>query len=295
MLNTLLVTPAYMLGAIPLGILMQAAAAFQKVESALAFCTQYAKIAEWKAYLDRVAMFDAAMRRLDDGDLRASVIDRETSGGRDLTVSGLDIRRANGETIVQVPDFKLAPGQRLLVSGPSGTGKSSLFRPLAGIWPLGPGTIRPPEPARVLALPQRPYFPLGTLRQALTYPLLGAEVEEAHVRSAMAAVGLSHLGERLDEQADWATELSGGEQQRIGFARALINAPTLLLLDEAVSTLEDAEARELYRTLSEKLPATIVISIGRAAGLVNLHQRNIEMTASATRARGAPTLAPVPA
>ena len=277
-LPTLMVTPAYMIGAIPLGVLMQAAFAFQRVESALAFCTSYAKIAEWKAYLDRVALFEEAMGRVDAPDPRA--LDLATATGRDLTVTGVDIHRTSGEPIARVPDLKLSPGQRLLVSGPSGAGKSSLFKALAGIWRLGEGAIRLPQGARVLALPQRPYFPLGTLRQALTYPLVAEAVEDAKVRAAMAAAGLGHLAERLDEEAEWATALSGGEQQRIGFARALINAPTVLLLDEGVSTLEEAEARELYRVLAEKLPATIVISTGRAAGLLGLHQRHIEMAAS---------------
>src|SRR5947207_8858994 len=125
-LPTLMVTPAYMIGAIPLGVLMQAAFAFQRVESALAFCTSYAKIAEWKAYLDRVALFEEAMGKVDASDPRA--LDLATATGRDLTVTGVDIHRASGEPIARVPDFKLSPGQRLLVSGPSGAGKSSLFK-----------------------------------------------------------------------------------------------------------------------------------------------------------------------
>jgi putative ATP-binding cassette transporter len=296
-LPTLLVTPAYLVGAIPLGVLMQATFAFQKVEGALAFCTSYAKIAEWKAYLDRVALFDAAMARMDQPDPRSPTLEVAPGAGRDLSVKDLELRRPSGEPIASVPDFKLAPAQGLLVGGPSGTGKSSLFRALAGIWPLGEGAIRLPAGARVLALPQRPYFPLGTLRQGLTYPLPSAAVEEPQVRAAMASAGLGHLAERLDEEADWATALSGGEQQRVGFARALINQPTVLLLDEAVSTLEDAEVRELYRMLSEQLPAAIVISIGRAAALAGLHHRSIEMTGSpatgGTRDPGA--LAAVPA
>ena len=149
----------------------------------------------------------------------------------------------------------------------------------------------------MLALPQRPYFPLGTLRQALTYPTPAEEVDDADVRTALAAVGLGHLADRLDEEAEWSTLLSGGEQQRVGFARALIHRPDVLLLDEAVSTLEDAEARDLYALLAERLPDAIVISIGRTAALVDLHQRSIDMTGGsvASRAPRPAAFAPMPA
>jgi putative ATP-binding cassette transporter len=142
-----------------------------------------------------------------------------------------------------------------------------------------------PQGARVLALPQRPYFPLGTLRQALTYPTPVEEVDDVEIRSAMAAAGLGHLIERLDEDAEWNTVLSGGEQQRVGFARALIHRPTVLLLDEAVSTLEDAEARDLYGLLTDLLPDCIVISTGRSASLAGLHHRVIEMTGASPSSR----------
>jgi putative ATP-binding cassette transporter len=207
------------------------------------------------------------------------------------------LRLADGGAITTVPDFELAPAQRLQLSGASGAGKSSLFKALAGIWPMGQGKIDLPHGARVLALPQRPYFPLGTLRQALTYPALADTVDEATVRAAMADAGLSHLLGRLDEESEWNTVLSGGEQQRVGFARALIHRPTILLLDEAVSTLESAQARELYRMLSEKLPDTVVISIDRAAALAGLHHRTIEITSAPASGRAAtlPSLMPVPA
>jgi putative ATP-binding cassette transporter len=260
----LVVTPAYLVGAIPLGILMQASLAFQRVEAAFAFCaTSYAKIAEWKAVMDRVAQFEAAMGTVD------------VPGPQ-----GADIKIAS----------EAAPGLSV-------ANLSSLCRALAGIWPVGEGQILLPQNARVLALPQRPYFPLGTLRQALTYPTPAEEVDDADVRTALAGAGLGHLADRLDEEAEWNTLLSGGEQQRVGFARALIHRPDVLLLDEAVSTLEDADTRDLYALLSDRLPQTMVISIGRSAVLVALHERTVEMTGGsvASRSPRSATLAPMPA
>ena len=240
--------------------------------------TSYAKIAEWRAVMNRVAQFEEAMGEVDRPGLAGASFDIADTAVRDLSVRGLVVRLANGEPIASVPALDLAPSERLLVSGPSGAGKSSLFRALAGTWPLGEGRIRLPARARVLALPQRPYFPLGTLRQAVTYPRLAEEVEDAALGAAMTAAGLGHLRECLDEEAEWSTVLSGGEQQRIGFARALIHRPTILLLDEAVSTLEEAEGGELYRLLAEHLPDTIVISTGRSAALAGRHHRTLDLT-----------------
>jgi vitamin B12/bleomycin/antimicrobial peptide transport system ATP-binding/permease protein len=145
-------------------------------------------------------------------------------------------------------------------------------------------------------LPQRPYFPLGTLKQALAYPMLAEAVDDAQVGEAMAAAGLGHLVERLDEEAEWSTVLSGGEQQRVGFARALVHRPTILLLDEPVSTLEEAEAGDLYRLLAERLPDTIVISTGRSVAMAGLHHRTLEMAGSPVAGRPRqPVLAAVPA
>ena len=152
--------------------------------------------------------------------------------------------------------------------------------------------LRRPSFARAVdeARPFRPYFPLGTLRQALTYPTLAEAVDDTTLREAMAGAGLSHLAERLDEEAEWGTVLSGGEQQRVAFARALIATPAVLLLDEAVTTLEEQDGGELYRTLAKHLPETIVISIGRPAALAALHRRAIVLSGEPASAKARPAL-----
>jgi putative ATP-binding cassette transporter len=235
--------------------------------------------------MNRVAQFEAAMSEVDRPGLAGAAIDIAPAAGDELSICDLVVRLPDGEPIASVPSLKLAAGDRLLVSGPSGAGKSSLFRGLAGTWPLGEGQVRFPRGTRVLALPQRPYFPLGSLRQALSYPLLAEEIDEVTLHDAMVAAGLGHLTERLDEEAEWNAVLSGGEQQRAGFVRALIYRPTILLLDEAVSTLEESEARQLYALLSERLPGTIVISTGRAVAGAEPHQRVLELTGSPVAGR----------
>jgi putative ATP-binding cassette transporter len=287
-LPLLIVTPAYMVGAIPLGVLIQASQSFTKVERAFAFCTSYAKIAEWKALMDRVAQFEAAMVRLDQPDPAAPALDVAPAAGNEFSIDQVILRLPTGEAIAAAPDVRLAPGQRLLVDGASGAGKSCLIRAVAGIWPLGDGRIRIPQGARVLALPQRPYFPLGTLKQGVTYPVLADAVDDADVRTAMIAADLGHLIDRLHEEGDWSTMLSGGEQQRAGFARVLINKPTIVLLDEPVSALADAEARDLYRMLAEKLPNAVVLSVGGAAALAGVPHRAVEMTGSSAAGRMRP-------
>src|SRR3954467_14264240 len=292
----LVVSPAYLTGAIPLGALMQAHLTFQRVEGAFAFCIgAYPKIAEWKAIVDRLAQFEAAMAVVDAYRDPLANIAFMPEPVPDVAIDNLVVRLASRAAIAAVPNIALSPGDGLLVSGQSGSGKSSLFRALAGLWPLGEGSIRLPQGARILALPQRPYFPLGTLRQALTYPTLAEDIVDAELRGAVAAAGLAHLADRLDEEADWSAVLSGGEQQRVAFARALIVRPDILLLDEAVTTLEESDGAELYRMLSERMPKLIVISIGRAALLSDMHSRAIVLDGAPASSRAAPVLASAPA
>jgi putative ATP-binding cassette transporter len=288
----IVVSPAYLTGAITLGALIQAHLTFQRVEGAFAFCIgAYPKIAEWKAIVDRLAQFEAAMAVVDAYRDPLAKIAFTPAPVCDMAIDNLVVRLASGEPIAAVPNIALSPGDGLLVSGHSGSGKSSLFRALAGLWPLGDGSVRLPQGARILALPQRPYFPLGTLRQALTYPTLAENISDAALRSAIGAAGLRHLSQRLDEEADWSAVLSGGEQQRVAFARALIAKPDILLLDEAVTTLEEADGAELYRMLAQHLPNMIIISIGRPALLSGMHTRAIVLDGAPASSRGTVPLA----
>lgn len=276
---TLVVAPAYLAGHITLGSLVQAALAFQQMEGALAYIiSAYSKIAEWKAVMDRLAQFEEAMHHVDDHhDAKAKIGMTVLPGDDRLTIEDLLLRLPGGEAMAAIGHVDLSRGDRLLVSGASGTGKSSLFRALSGLWPLGEGAVRFPENARVFTLPQRVYFPLGSLRQAIAYPTLVELADDDAIGDALHAVGLGYLTHRLDEVADWPSVLAGGEQQRAAFARAILAKPDILLLDEPVSALEEADAISLYRLLAERLPQTIVISIGRAATLGPLHGAALEL------------------
>ena len=291
-------SPAYLAGAIPLGTLMQSAFAFQRVEGSFAFClSAYSKLAEWKAVLDRLAQFKQAMAEVDAHHARhEGTIAVAPGAGSDLDVSGLTLRLPDGTPIVDDLQLDLAGGDRLAVTGASGSGKSTLFRGLAGLWPNGSGRVVLPRDADMLVMPQRPYFPLGTLRQAIAYPRPAAEVSDAALREALAATGLAHLAERLDEEADWSVLLSGGEQQRMAVARVLLRRPDVLMFDEPVAALSDAVGHELYAMLMAQMPQAIILTIDRRGTLRDLHGKVIEMARSdAPPTRPAAAAAAVPA
>lgn len=275
----LVASPAYFLGILSLGILMQTASAFQRVEGAFAFFIgAYGKIAEWRAFINRLTQLDAALDTLASQSNGITVISDD--GGR-LQTTELVLNHPSGSRLTKVPALSLSPGQRLLITGPSGSGKSSLLRALRGLWPFGRGSITLPQ--SVVAIPQRPYFPLGTLKAAIAYPVAESDFDDAAVRSVMEAVGLEHLAERLHQEADWRAELSGGEQQRAALAGALLRPPLILLLDEPVAALDDAGGRELFARLVERLPETIIVTVGRRSVIGCLHENAIELKDAHTR------------
>jgi putative ATP-binding cassette transporter len=199
-------------------------------------------------------------------------------------VAGVDLDRPGGQPLLANVNFSLRRGDTVLLLGASGSGKSTLVRAIAGIWPFGRGEIRAAREARILFLPQRPYLPLGTLRDVVSYPTPAGGVSDENLRAALEVVGLPRLAGRLDEAAHWALQLSPGEQQRIAFARALVQKPEWLFLDEATSALDEATEARLYRLVRERLPETTVFSIGHRATLRAVHARQLAVQPAASGA-----------
>ena len=206
-----------------------------------------------------------------------------SDGGKAVDLRQLLVRLPNGTPLVSADGLSLRAGERTLVTGPSGSGKSTLFRAIAGIWPFGSGSIAIPTGASLMMLPQRPYFPIGSLHAAVAYPGEAASFSADQLKDALTMVGLPQLGPRLDEEAHWNRMLSLGEQQRLGLARALLHKPKYLFLDEATASLDEPSEAALYKLLAEKLPDTTIVSIGHRSTLEAFHQRNVAMVREGDR------------
>jgi putative ATP-binding cassette transporter len=192
-----------------------------------------------------------------------------------IDLQDVGVSLPDGAPLLAPVTLSFKPHEAVLLQGPSGSGKSTLFRVLAGLWPFASGRVRLPAGAKTLFLPQRPYMPIGTLREALWFPTRPASDGEAAAHAALAAVGLPSLSQRLDEDAHWAQVLSLGEQQRLAIARALLIKPDWLFLDEATSATDEEEEAALYRMIADVLPETTMISIGHRGSLEAYHSRVI--------------------
>jgi putative ATP-binding cassette transporter len=199
-----------------------------------------------------------------------------------ISIDRLHVRLPNREPLINAEHIALSPGERVLVTGPSGAGKSTLFRAIAGIWPFGSGRILVPKDAKVMLLPQRPYFPVASLAAAVSYPARLGTFENARLAEVLTAVGLGQWADRLDEEAHWNRMLSLGEQQRLAIARVILLEPDFLFLDEATASLDEAAEASLYRLLQERLKGATIVSIGHRSTLGAFHRRRFEVAPSET-------------
>jgi putative ATP-binding cassette transporter len=278
----LVAAPRYFRGEIPLGALMQTSQAFGQVQDSLSFIiTSYTDIAEWRAVVLRLLGFERALARV-RADAAVEGVRHGTGAAGALSLDRVNLALPGGRSLMEGVSFDIQPGDTTLISGPSGAGKSTLFRAIAGIWPFGRGEIRLPRDGRVLFLPQKPYLPIGTLREVVSYPTPPAGLSDGALREALQVVGLPELATRLDETAHWALALSPGEQQRIAFARALVQRPDWLFLDEGTSAVDEETEARLYSLLRERLPGTTLVSVGHRSTLRAFHTRRLIVTPNGT-------------
>jgi len=253
------------------------------VQGALSwFIDAYPQFAQWKATVDRLTSFNASLERV-RREARELGGERAEAAGKTIGIEGLELALPQGKPLLASTSIQFRPGEDVLVTGPSGAGKSTFFRAMAGIWPYWKGSVRVPQGVRLLFLPQKPYLPIGTLKRAVSYPADEATFSDSEVAEALRAVGLAPLAADFARAENWAQVLSGGEQQRLAFARALINKPDWLFLDEATASLPEEDQEALYGLLKQKLPQTTLVSIGHRSSLARFHERRLVLANRALR------------
>lgn len=261
--------PAYFAGRMPLGGIFQTAGAFVQVQVALSWIVDnYARLAEWMAAIRRLHGF---LKANEAAQSHSSQI--MASAGSSFEARELTVKLPDGRLLFEDANIDIADGERIVVTGSSGIGKSVLLRVMAGIWPFGTGEVSIPE-GRFLFLPQKPYFPKGTLRNALSYPERSDAFADNAIARALDLVGMGHLSPFLDEERSWRDSLSGGEQQRLAIARAFLIRPDWLVLDEATANLDEAWERRVYEMLAEELPETTIVSVAHRKEAIRHHDKS---------------------
>jgi putative ATP-binding cassette transporter len=273
-LPLLLAAPRFLSGVLTLGGLTQSVAAFTQIQSALSwFVNIYTPYAEWRATLDRLRDFVRALERYSN-ETSPKTIELVEKPGDILQIDDLALQFPNGTPMLRCDSLHLRQGESVMLMGPSGSGKSTLLRAIARLWPYGSGRIVKPN-TPILFMPQRAYLPIATIREIITYPLRADDISEAAIYEVLEACGLGHLAQKLEEQQNWGLALSMGEQQRVGFARAILLHPKWLFLDESTSALDTDTEAHLYGLIGKRLPGTTVFSVSHRAGLAAYHGRVI--------------------
>jgi putative ATP-binding cassette transporter len=275
----LLCAPKFLDGSMSLGQVMQAASAFTIVQSAFGWLVDnYPRLADWNACARRIAslmMSLDGLERAERGDGFGRIKRGETEGEAMLSLNDLSVTLDDGTAVVGETEVVIMPGERLLVAGESGTGKSTLVRAIAGLWPWGGGSVNFHPDRRLFMLPQRPYVPSGTLRRAVAYPGAAEDWSVEQIGEALHKVGLDHLKEKIEEEAPWDQTLSGGEKQRLAFARLLLHNPDIVVLDEATSALDEKSQDKMMDIVTQELPKATIVSVAHRVELEAFHSRKI--------------------
>src|ERR1700760_2865227 len=277
----LLCAPKFLDGSMTLGQVMQAASAFTIVQTAFGWLVDnYPRLADWNACARRIASLMMSLDGLERAEQAGGLgrIQRgETEGEAMLTLNDLSVSLDDGTAVVDETEVVVEPGERLLVAGESGSGKSTLVRAIAGLWPWGSGSVNFHPDRRLFMLPQRPYVPSGTLRRAVAYPGAADDWNVEQIGDALHKVGLDHLKDKIEDDAPWDQTLSGGEKQRLAFARLLLHNPDIVVLDEATSALDDKSQDKMMKMVMKELPKATIVSVAHRAELEAFHSRKITL------------------